>query len=304
MNSIPQLQNEKKELERLAAAHQLYSKAKSWLFWQLMLVIVAAVCLAFLLADYPGVQAWASIVVVFIMFLDSFVLEPRQRDFARQAVKMQEAFDCEVLGLRWPYIKMNGLPDPEEVHAYSLKYQGMDPGFASLRNRYVASVGQVPIAVARIICQRANIWWDSELCSRYDRYIFGFVALLWFVVLVVSCTMGTTIEAVLFAALAPILPASQWGIREYLKQQEAVENLRRLLRVSATLFEQTCKKMLSDDQLTQSARALQSEIYDHRQTAPLVFDWVYTLIRKEMEGRMIQIGDLLVKEYLEKGDHT
>jgi hypothetical protein len=248
------------------------------------------------------VGAWAAIAVAIIMFVDTFVLEPYQRDFARQAARMQEAFDREVLELSWPYIKMSGLPDPEEVHAYSLMYQRADPTYASLRNWYVASLGQVPIAVARIICQRASIWSDSELLSRYDRYIFGLVGLSFFIVLAVSCAMGTTIQVVLLAALVPILPAVHWGIREYRKQEEAVENLRRLLRVSATLFDQSCKKMLSDDQLAQSARALQSEIYDHRRTAPLVFDWVDTLLRKEKGDSMIRIGDHLVKEYLEKVD--
>ena len=61
-------------------------------------------------------------------------------------------------------------------------------------------------------------------------------------------------------------------------------------------------KALSDvnpDELTHDSRKLQDKIYTHRWTSPLIFDWLYKLLRTEDEKQMNKASDELVKEALE-----
>ena len=48
---------------------------------------------------------------------------------------------------------------------------------------------------------------------------------------------------------------------------------------------------------------LQNEIYDHRRSAPFVFDWVYKKLKNKDEELMNKNAETLVKEYQEKRNH-
>jgi SMODS-associating 4TM effector domain len=297
MNDIPTRQNEKYQLQLLAAQRQTYSDAKKILVWQLALVVIAGVCLSLLPLYIPEAWPCVAIGITLIVFLDIFILEPQQRDKAQIAAKVQEDFDCRVLDLHWQEIKMDAPPNPEEVVFQAKKYGENDPTYDALKNWYPKNVGQLPLPVARIVCQRSNIWWDCDLRSRYNKYILVFIVIMFLIVLLISCAFGLAVPAIFLSILFPLLPAIQWSIREFKKQKESVDNLRRLLRASTSVFEKSCKKMISDEQSTVVSRALQNEIYDHRRTSPLLFDWIYKRLRDEMEGHMKTISDRMIEDW-------
>ena len=50
------------------------------------------------------------------------------------------------------------------------------------------------------------------------------------------------------------------------------------------------------------SRELQDAIFNHRASSPLIFDWVYNLLRRRMEEQMNAGADQLVSELRTAGN--
>jgi hypothetical protein len=301
MNSIAELQNQQEQLKYLAAQRQLYSEAKKTLVLQVIVVIPVAVTLSFTALVFPKFQEWAALLGLLISLLDVIALESRQIKLVQQAALTQEAFDYDVLGLDWRGTKLYSRPRKETVIAYAERYRRGASGFLRLHDWYPVAVGQVRLAAARIICQRTNISWDSELRRRYSTGILAGLTILAAIVIGAGFSVGITLQKFVYAILAPLQPAFLWGIREYKKQRETADTLDRLMDEATQLFDKACEQSLTDDQLEQLSRALQNEIYDHRRTAPLIFDWVYGRLRRRNEDQMNKTAEELIEECRKKG---
>src|SRR5882724_2597033 len=291
MNSIPQIQNEEKHLGQLAAQRQLYSEAKHTLGWQMILVIPGAVFLSYVIALRPAYQEWAALFVVLITLFDVLVLEPRQKRLTEKAAKIQQIFDSEVFG--WN----DTSSEIEEITDAAMRHQKKDPGYSRLKDWYPASVGTIPLIPARIICQRSNIWWDSKLRRRYTTVLLSSLSVLVAAVSFIGFNSGITFQRFVFFIFAPLLPLLIWGIREGRKHLESAGRLDRLMDRALELWQQACQKSTTDTRLEEKSRALQLEIYDHRRSAPFIFDWLYGLFRKKSEAHMSKTAEQLVEEY-------
>ncbi|MBI1763958.1 MAG: hypothetical protein HYR56_21240 [Acidobacteria bacterium] len=306
MNLIPANQNEPEHLKELAAQRELYSEAKGILVWQMILTIGLAVAFSILgiLTKGRWIEPWiekgAAFLSMLIALLDMLLLEPRQKQLAQQAARVQENFDCDLFALEWNELKLEVRPEQELVNEKAEKHRGVDSDFAKLKNWYSNSVGEVPLSVARLLCQRANIRWDKTLRRRYATVVsFGlpslFVGLTLF-----GMWYGMALTDFVFKTFIPFLPAFQWGIRETKKQQEAARTLDRLYAEIQRLWGKTLKGELTDDQLQLASRNLQNEIYDHRRSAPFIFDWIYNRYKSKDDEQMNVNTESLVKDYLKR----
>src|SRR4051794_23247686 len=124
MNRIPTKQNEPKQIQRLAAQRQLYSRAKSIFAVQMVVSAPVAIAWSLLVLRNPSLKAAAAFWGVAATGLDLFWLNPWHKRLREQAAKVQEEFDCYVLELPWNDIKVGKRPDAEAVKeffdAYSL----------------------------------------------------------------------------------------------------------------------------------------------------------------------------------------
>ncbi len=299
MNSIPQLQNQESQIQQLAAQRQLYFDAKGIFSFQVFLVTLG-ILFSFLGLAFPGIQALAGLGIILVMFWDIIALEPHQRKLTQKAAQIQEAFDCKVLGLEWENVKGIQQPLIDDIIINAERHKKYDPAFTKLKDWYIVSVGELPLSVARIICQKSNIQWDAELRRRYAKGITILLFILFVVVVVVSILNQTTTDKWIILIVVPLMPAFLLGIREYKKHKATSDNLDHMMNVTTSLIEKVFNKSISDEELMQVSRKLQNEIYDHRRTAPLIFDWIYRRLWKENEEHMNKTAAVLIKEYLEK----
>ena len=87
------------------------------------------------------------------------------------------------------------------------------PGSAArLQNWYPPVVGNVPIEIGRLICQRTNVWWDPSLGRRYAA------GPLLLAIVLVGLRQGAKLFVLsldrLFISLITAGPAIRWAIRE------------------------------------------------------------------------------------------
>lgn len=76
-----------------------------------------------------------------------------------------------------------------------------------------------------------------------------------------------------------------WALRECNRQAATREQLDRLNEEVKKLWDRS-RDGATEAEISMRSRELQDAIFTHRATSPLIFDWVYNLLRKKMEERM------------------
>jgi len=300
MNTIPQDQSAERSLERLAAQRQLYSDAKRVQAVHMVFSVPIVVGWSLLVIAVPDAKVYAATWGIVVAVFDVILFTPWQKTLKQKAAKIQELFDCDVMRLAWQEIKVGRRPEPETVKLAAQRYKKAEPDYVTLKNWYPPEVGQLPIELARIICQRINCWWDADLRRRYAATIISIVAMLALVVFLLALIGGLTVEKLVLAVLVPLLPAFILGIRQFSEHRDSAAKADRLRHHAEDLWAKAMLGEANPDELTKCARDLQDEIHSNRCISPLIFDWVFRRLRAGKEDVANKSASELVAEALSK----
>lgn len=296
MNSIATEQNTDRQLQRLAAQRQLYATAKKVLGFHVFLSGPLAATTAFLALLCPFAKGYVALWGVVVVLCDVFWLSPWQKRLRSSAAGVQELFDCDVLSLPWNDLKAGKRPDPELVKEQSEKYSTWANKMPPLNDWYPPEAGKLPLHIGRIVCQRANCWWDSKQRRRYATSIITVVSAVFVVVLILALGDGFMVEDLVLKALVPLAPALLLGIRQYSEHIEAAARLDKLKDHAEKLWNEALSGKKSPTYLTTAARGLQDEILEGRRRSPLVFDVIFKRLRRDYEIQMNHGATELVTE--------
>lgn len=285
MNNISKTQNEPKQLQRLAAQRHLYSTAKQVFGAQVILGAPIAIIGALTVLAFPSAKGYAAFWGLLVSLGDLLWLNPWQKQLRESAAKIQESFDCDVLQLPWNDFKVGRHPDPEQVKEQADKFSKASLNLPPLANWYAPAVGELPLEVARIICQRSNCWWDSKQRRRYAIWVITGVVFAIISVFGLGLIGELSVEKLFFAIIAPLSPAIILGTRQFSEQMEAANRLDRLKEYAEWLWSDACCQTPVAE-LTARSRALQDEIFENRKRSPLVFDWIFRRLRNDYEAQM------------------
>lgn len=295
MNTIPEVQNSPQRLDELAAQRELYTRAKRVHTVQTILTgpIAVAVALLALLAapTRPYVALWSAAVTL----ADLLWLNPMQRRLKTDGARVQEAFDCTVLGLPWNEIAAGGRPDAELVAENAALYAPRAERMPTLRDWYPPVVGALPLSCARAICQRENCQWDGKLRRRYAAAVWTFLGVAVVGVVVVGLLRDLKVIDWVTSVVLPIIPAVILGIRQGRENIESATRLDELKAHAVRAWEGACSGR-AESRLSSDSRALQDELFASRKRSPLVFDWVFKLLRDRYERQASRAADELVAE--------
>jgi len=298
MNTIAQDQNTDKQLQRLAAQRYLYSRAKHVLEIQVTFDLLTPIVIAVMIAIFPSFDIYGAFVAVAVAILD-VTLETYQSSRKKQAADIQEIFDCDVLILESHELKKRRRPMTETIFEAAKRYKRKDPHFSALKNWYPPIVEEIPLHLARLVCQRINCWWDSQLRRRYVQAVSTVLVILFIIVLLFSLINGLSLAKFFLAVLIPLLPTFIWTIREFLHQSEAANDKDELRKYAEELWEKTLINEYSVAKTTEESRMLQDEIYNNRRTNPFILDWFYNRLKRENEEQMNVKAEELVNEALQ-----
>lgn len=292
---IAEAQNAEKQLHRLAAQRQLYATAKHVFGWQVIMGGPVAIAGAVFVLLRPDLKVYVASWGLLVALCDLFWLTPWQKSLRGAAARIQEAFDCDVLGLKWNDLKAGKHPDPELVKAQSTKYEKWAETMPTLKNWYSPRADELPLHIGRIICQRTNCWWDSTQRRHYAAWLVGIVALIFVVVCGLALSGGASLEALLLKGILPLAPALLIALRQFTEQREAADRLDKLKDHCGTLWKETLSGK-SKSALTDMSRNLQDEILENRRKAPPVLDFIFKRFRNEYEAGMNHAAEHYVSE--------
>jgi hypothetical protein len=285
LNEIPKIQNEEGALQLLAAQRQLYARAKRLLGWQLLLGGPIAALVALLGIFEPGAKVFVAAWGLSILVLDTLYLGPYQRRLRETGARVQERFDCHVLGLRWDTTKV-GHPEPVElVHEQAQRYQTWASKMPPLADWYPRAVQRLPLPLARIVCQRTNCWWDAKQRRYYATVMAGLLVTGILLVFWIGVAAGFHLSEVLVIVALPMSTTLILAHRQWIDHREAADRLDRLREHAERVWRHAISNP-EDPNLEHEARSLQGEIFDGRKRNPPVFDFVFKWLRSSNESQM------------------
>lgn len=296
---IPTRQNASVQIERLGAQRQLYGTAKLILCFQIFLSAPVVVALAILVVAYPDAKGFAALYGVLVSLSDVLLFSPWQKSIREEAARIQELFDCEVLEILWNDLKAGKKPDSELVKEQADKYHKWASKMPPVSDWYGCEVGELPIHIGRIACQRSNCWWDATQRRKYAAWVLGFVIAISAVVLLLSVRNGSSIEDFVLKVLCPLFPLLLLGIRQFVDHREAATRGDKLKEYAGKVWADALAGK-PEQQVTQMARGLQDEIFDHRKRSPLIFDAIYKRLQSSYESQMNHGMSFLVGEAKQK----
>jgi len=293
--NIPAAQNEDRQIHRLAAASRIYGRAKLLMGVQFVLTVPAALVSAILMAWQPSWRIWLTFFSVTVALLDAICITRALSRLKKRGAIIQQMFDCDVFQLPYAQLRCGSRPDPGEVIADGqdhLKNSSRD----CLIDWYPPAVGALPLWLARVVCQRASFCWDLAQRDRVRGGLTAILLVLAIAVFLIALLRGDTVQQMILTVYVPLAPAVLWTLREMLAQRDAIQADERGLAAAESLWKQAMEKTAAEPEATRQSQLLQDALFDNRSRSPLVFDWIYRLLRKRKEAQMRFSADEMVNE--------
>jgi hypothetical protein len=278
-------QNDARLLEFQAAKNWLYDRARLVLRVQAWLSVVGPLVLAAVKLIEPGFSPWAALYAVFALVVEP-ELDDLQERLRSHAARVQERFDRELFGLPWPTSSIGPQPSDEEVRRWGRRYRAR---MSAWKDWYPPQVGNLPLAVARVACQRTNGFWDSVLRERYATGLSWTGRAVVAAVLVAGVARGETVLEMVTLVVF-LTPVFRWLQRTTRRQRSSATGRRRLFEWTTRLCEAWRSGTISDEDLTLQAAEIQRETFEQRKASPMIPRWLYLRSRAENEeaaGRAI-----------------
>jgi hypothetical protein len=228
-----------------------------------------------------------------VVALDLLWLDRSLRGKLKVAARISEDFDCGVLKMPWNNFAAGRRVDEEKVDSAARNWRGDE---LKLRGWYGAIPERAPLPLARVVCQRTNLWYDMSLRRSYSNLLIWCAVVVFLGLIVGSVAMKLTmLDFVAVAATAS--PALLWVVREQFRQSDAADAGETLKSDAERLFDDVKSGACSEAACEERSREFQDAIFGRRVANPLIFPLIYKFMRPEMEKQMEAGAAALLKDF-------
>lgn len=305
-NGIVEKQNSQRNITRLASMRRIYSEAKILLgFHTIALAVYSALSVSNILfvkffqiqdpsqgTANPTSFSWlVGFFGILIIVLDLFLISHKIGDLKTKAAKIQEEFDTDVLSMPWNPISCGDRLSSEDIGLASEKYKNND-----LDNWYAIGVGELPLPVARILCQRSNLCWDSALREKYLGWLNLIIGTICLALLSFGLAANQSMQAFFLNVVFPLSALLFFLIRQRNEHKKSIERNDKLKGKIESCWSRILKEK-EFPELEETARRIQDMIFDARKNNALVYDFVYRKYRDSQERAMYFSSKCMVDEY-------
>tara|TARA_R100001198_G_scaffold44662_1_gene24744 strand:- start:1853 stop:2758 length:906 start_codon:yes stop_codon:yes gene_type:complete len=292
-NQIITHQDEPQFLKLLRARSETYREASHWQITQFFLTVVAPLLGAVVAILTPDARPYVAAAALVIAMLDSSMIDRIQKQKLRTAARIAEQFDCELLEMPWNPHAAGKKVEPEIIEGAAQRWPN---GEEKLLGWYPTAVGQVSIHLARIICQRTNLWYDGTLREKYSLILLwsaiAIAILLFFGGFVARLSLVDFVAVV----MAPATPVVNWTLREIFRQRDAVDALKLARAEAEALWETALNGGCGPTECARLSREFQNTIFARRANNPLIFPKIYDWLRPTLETQMNRGAEAYVQE--------
>ncbi|HYH70085.1 MAG TPA: S-4TM family putative pore-forming effector [Methyloceanibacter sp.] len=293
MNDIPSRQNAPGSQELMKAREHLYARATRLQIAQLFCTVVFPMIFAIVGLLTEAARPYVALAAFAMTVLDLAALDRAQRQHLRVAARISEQFDCEVLQMSWKRFVAGRQIDPETIAEAAASWRGRPE---KVLDWYPLAVGAAPLHLARLICQRTNLWYDSNLRRRWSRAVLALAMTTFMLLLVAGFLADLSLLGFSATILAPATPLMIWAFREHYRQLDAAQSLENIKDEAETLWDQVKADQVGLEECLIRSREFQNAIFARRTLNPLIFPLIYPLLRDRMEVQMNKGAEQYLKE--------
>lgn len=274
------------EAQRLLKARQWgWIVAGRWQLAQLVTVLAAPILVITIGLIVPGSKPWISFFAVCTTLLDIAWIDRQYRKSLKLGARASELLDVHLFELDWNGLAAGKQPTPEETDRSVRRWNELkDPN--PIKDWYSSEVDRAPLGLARAICQRTNLSYDSDLRSLYVTIInAGAVAIAVLVLVIGMFSTGTFADFVL-AGWVPSAPFLFWALRERFRQIDAIEANAPITAEAEKLIAQVIDGGCDEEECRFQSRLMQNAIFSRRATTVLLLPGIYKNRRPDAERDM------------------
>ena len=297
--NIAAKQNAEEQINLLAAASHIYGRAKLLMAVQFTLTVPAALASALLMAWQPTWKVWLTFFSITVTLLDALCLTRAVARLKKRGAVIQQMFDCAVFELPWRPLRCGSRVDSEDILTDAQDHLRAAKTRSGLPDWYPPEVKALPLPFARLICQRASLWWDLRQRDRVRGALTAILTVLAIAIFLIALARGDTVQQMILTVYVPLAPAVLWILREILAQRDAIQADERGLATVEALWKQALEKRLDPADALNQSLLVQDALFDNRSRSPLVFDWVYRVLRQRKEQQMKFKAEELVQAALQ-----
>lgn len=284
-NSIPTNQNADEYFRLLEARQELWQRAEGWQKFQLFTVVAIPIAGAILALNFPEHRLSISLGAVCIALVDALFIDRRYRAAIKKAAKASEHFDIKLFELPWNRLAAGAPLQAEELREATKAWR-KKPSERELKDWYPVRVGDAPLQLARVLCQRTNLFYDSALRRSYSHSLFGVLLALAIGVVGFGIWRELSINNLLLGFLLPLSPLVIFALRDSLRQVDAAAANDQIKGEAEKVVVSVIEGHCTPDECFQSSRELQAAIFARRSSNPLIIPGFYDLRRPALEEQM------------------
>lgn len=293
MNTIAKDQDLPAFQRVLKARQKIYADATVLQVTQFLTTVVFPVAGAILGTLYSPARPYVALYGLIVTALDVLWLDRSLRGKLKIAARISEEFDCGVLKMPWNSFAAGKRVDEEKVDSAARNWRGDE---SKLRGWYGAIPERAPLPLARVVCQRTNLWYDMSLRRSYSNLLTWCAVVVFLGLIVGSAAMKLTLLDFV-AVAAAIAPALLWVVREQFRQSDAADAGETLKSDAERLFDELKFGSCSAAECENRSREFQDAIFGRRVANPLIFPLIYRFMRPEMEKQMETGAAALLKDF-------
>ena len=295
MPHVTTTQNAPAQIRLLRARTQTYSDAMKLMGWQVVLTVLVPVIGSVSTIFITELRPWVAVYSLSIIAMDAIFLDRQYERLLVRAAKICEQFDSIVLELPWNNFLCGTAPDVEDVHRAAKRFASKYSD-EKLLDWYPKAVNEVPISFARIVCQRTNLRYDSQLRKSYGVVLAWTGAIILLALVLIALLVDPGFHGSVLA-LAPLAPIIAWGAREYYRQRDTAALQENLKTRSEAFWIEALSDSLGDDECLTQSRKFQDAIYTRRATSALIMPFLYRFKREGLESEMNIAAEEFVAAY-------
>lgn len=293
-NDILTRENESSSIEKLAAQSEIYSVAKSFFYLQTFTAVISLVLLSFVQLLFSKIDFTLIIATVSLLaVISDNLLDKYVSSLKEKAAKIQEFFDTYVLIIKWNSILCLDKPEYNEIFKYFQSHKRKKKDFTKFTNWYEQEIVNVQEQAGKIICQKTNCNYDSNIRKRYNGVILLIGVTTILLIILFTIFSEISLSKILLTTIFPAVPIIQWTHNNIMANNDSIKNLEQLNSlINSTWNELKTGTVPSDETI----RQLQDGIYLNRKGSPLIPDFVYYKLRDKLELQTYYSVGQLVSE--------
>lgn len=294
-NKLSDRQNSDTSLRLLAANSIFYGRGKLVLALQIFLTVGLAILLPIAILIWPEFKAIASATAITIVWTDIVMIDRLQIFYRKRGALGQEQFDCKLFNIEWNELRCGKHLNQEVIHSAADIFLRSNDS-ERLKNWYPVALDQLPLDRAAVAAQRLSLGWDYEQRNLIGYVLWILAGLAFVSAIFVSIIQLQRVDSMILVTYSLVAPAIVWFAREGRRQLDAANSIEKARVFSDRIWKDVVSGKLAGEKLGFATRQIQDALFDNRSKNPMIFDWIYFLLRPVREKSMKLTAEDLVRE--------